>query len=108
MTFGDRALPFDLAAKPAVFQHTLTFTATNAATPLKLTNAGRTPLYTHVQLAARSPAIQQPRQDRGFSIRRTYQRLNDQDELTPLDGLRVGVRALTGLECRPDPEKLRR
>ncbi|GDY22109.1 membrane protein [Verrucomicrobiota bacterium] len=98
VTFGDRALPFDLAAKPAVFHHTLTFTATNAATALKLTNAGRTPLYTHIQLAARSPAIQQPRQDRGFSIRRTYQRLNDQDELTTLDGLRVGDRVVVTLD----------
>ncbi len=98
VTFGDRALPFDLAAKPAVFHHTLTYTATNAATALKLTNAGRTPLYTHVQLAARSPAIQQPRQDRGFSIRRTYQRLNDQNELTTLDGLRVGDRIVVTLD----------
>ncbi len=98
VTFGDRSLPFGLAAKPAAFQQTLTFTATNAATPLKLTNAGRTPLYTHVQLAARSPAIQQPRQDRGFSIRRSYQRLNDQNELTTLDGLRVGDRVVVTLD----------
>ena len=98
LTWGTNAVPVELASKPAVKQHTFTLTAGQDTQPLRLDNLAHTPLYTQVRIASRSPAIQQPRQDRGFSVRRTYQRLNDRDELATLDGLRVGDRVVVTLD----------
>lgn len=98
VAWGTNTVPIELAGTPAVKQTTFTLTAGQDTQPLRLDNLARTPLYTQVRIAARSPAIQQPRQDRGFSVRRTYQRLNERDELTTLDGLRVGDRVVVTLD----------
>jgi uncharacterized protein YfaS (alpha-2-macroglobulin family) len=51
-----------------------------------------------VLIEARPPETQQPRQDRGFSLLRRYERLDDDNRPQDLRGLRVGDRVLVTLK----------
>jgi uncharacterized protein YfaS (alpha-2-macroglobulin family) len=48
-------------------------------------------------IEARPPETQLPRQDRGFSVQRRYDRLDDDNQPRDLNGLRVGDRVLVTL-----------
>jgi alpha-2-macroglobulin len=55
-------------------------------------------LFTQVKLEARPVVGLQPRQDRGFLLQRSYQKLNDDGSLTKADSLGVGDRVLVTLQ----------
>ena len=66
--------------------------------PLSLANPRGGLLFTQVRMEARPPVGKQPRRDRGFSLQRNYQKLNDDGSLSNFDSLGVGDRVLVTLQ----------
>ncbi|MEO7724771.1 MAG: alpha-2-macroglobulin family protein, partial [Chthoniobacterales bacterium] len=66
--------------------------------PLSLANPQGSLLFTQVKLEARPVVALQPRQDRGFLLQRTYQKVEDDGSLTGADSLGVGDRVLVTLQ----------
>jgi uncharacterized protein YfaS (alpha-2-macroglobulin family) len=86
---------FHLAAKGAFFEKEFPF---DAAATLKVRTRGKGRLFTHVKVEARPKTLVAERKDRGYSITRSYQRINDDGSLAPLAEARVGDRVLVTLE----------
>lgn len=89
-------IPFQLDEQTNVFTRSFTFTNL-ADTALSLSSTSTACLYTTVAIAARPPETAQPRQDRGISLQRRYDRLDDDNQPRDLAGLRVGDRVLVTL-----------
>ncbi len=98
VTWGQNSGAFQLAEKTATFEKTFTTSPQLASTPLVLANPLKRLLFTQVKLEARPTALQQPRQDRGFMIQRTYARLDDDNQPQDLKQFRVGDRVLVTLQ----------
>lgn len=97
LTWGGSSAPFKLGEEAGVFEQTFTSTPDLATTPLTLANPARSRLFATVKIEARSAVAQQPRQDRGFSLQRSYARLDDENQPQDLSNLRVGDRVLVTL-----------
>jgi alpha-2-macroglobulin len=93
---GEQTVAFRLDGRTNVFTHTMAITNL-AGAALALFNSTSNRLYTSVLIEARPPANQQPRQDRGFALQRSYERLDDENHPQDLRGLRVGDRVLVTL-----------
>jgi uncharacterized protein YfaS (alpha-2-macroglobulin family) len=65
--------------------------------PIRLTKTGGT-VYTEMTAEARPKLIDQPRQNRGYTITRRYSKLGDDGKLGPAENLRVGDRILVTLD----------
>ncbi len=92
---GAEPANFDLAAKGAFFEKEFSFDAAKAIT---LRNPGKGRIFTHVKVESQPKTLVAERKDRGYSITRTYQRINDDGSLSPLDEARVGDRVLVTLD----------
>jgi uncharacterized protein YfaS (alpha-2-macroglobulin family) len=86
---------FRLPAKGAFFEKEFPF---DAAASLKLHNPGKGRLFTNVRVEARPKTLVTERKDRGYSITRRYQRINDDGSLSDLGEPRVGDRVLVTLD----------
>ena len=62
--------------------------------PLRLENDGSGRLFAEVEVETRPPSIEQARQDRGYTIDRHYERIEDDGGLSDLAEPRVGDRVL--------------
>jgi uncharacterized protein YfaS (alpha-2-macroglobulin family) len=92
----DQQIPFRLDEQTNVF--TITFALTNQIEPtLKLSNRSGTPLFSTVALSVRPPGIIHPRVDRGFTVQRRYDRLDDFNEPHQTQRWCVGDRVLVSL-----------
>ncbi len=85
--------PFQLDEKTRAFAEQQPI----ANAPLTLVNPQAGQLFTQVKMEARPPVGLQPRQDRGFLLQRSYQKVNDDGSLAKLDSLGVGDRVLVTL-----------
>jgi uncharacterized protein YfaS (alpha-2-macroglobulin family) len=93
---GGETIPFRLDDRTNLL--TRTFPTTNFATAvLTLLSGSTNRLYSSVLIEARPPETQLPRQDRGFSVLRRYDRLDDDNKLRGAESLRVGDRVLVTL-----------
>ncbi len=97
LTFAGQTLPFHLDERTNVFTHTFAFTNRADAT-LRLVKASTNRLYSTIFIEARPQETPQPRQDRGFSLQRRYDRLDDDNQPQGTDGLQVGDRVLVTLQ----------
>jgi uncharacterized protein YfaS (alpha-2-macroglobulin family) len=97
LTWAAQSQPFRLAAKPETFNATFPLVRESATAPLLLANPERRRLYTQVTVEARPASAHLPRQDRGFSIARSYHRVDDDGKLQGVEKLRVGDRVLVTL-----------
>jgi uncharacterized protein YfaS (alpha-2-macroglobulin family) len=68
-----------------------------AAEPIRLTKNGGQ-VFSEVTAEARPKLIEQPRQNRGYTITRRYAKLEDDGKLTGAENLRVGDRVLVTLD----------
>ncbi len=73
-----------------------------AAVPLVLENLQSRRLFAQTRLEGRSRVVEQPRQDRGFSLQRHYEIVGDDGAVRDFQNARVGDRVLVTLrlECR--------
>ncbi len=69
-----------------------------APVPLALANPQERTLFTQVKMEARPPVGLQPRQDRGFLLQRSYEKVQDDGSLGRADSLGVGDRVLVTLK----------
>jgi alpha-2-macroglobulin len=92
-----QSFPFHLDERTNVFVHTFAFT-NRAEAALRLLKQSTNRLYTTVSIEARPPETPQPCQDRGFSLQRRYDRLDDDNQSRGLDGLQVGDRVVVSLK----------
>ena len=96
LQYAGQTIPFHLDERTNVF--TRSFAITNLAeAPLLLLNGSTNLLFTTVAIEARPPELPQPRQDRGFSLERHYDRLNDENQPQGPGNLQVGDRVLVSL-----------
>ncbi len=98
---GGAGVDFALAERGTFFEKTFPLDATPA---LKLKNPDRSRLYTQVTLEARPKTLVTQRQDRGYSVARCYQRINDDGTLSDLGEPRVGDRVLITLDFSSQKE----
>ncbi len=92
---GGAASDFKLPAKGAFFEQEFSFDVAKAIT---LRNPGKGRIFTHVKVESQPKTLVAERKDRGYSITRSYQRINDDGSLSPLDEARIGDRVLVTLE----------
>jgi uncharacterized protein YfaS (alpha-2-macroglobulin family) len=96
LQYAGQTIPFHLNEQTNVFSQS--FSITNAAdAALLLLNASTNRLYTTVAIEARPLETPQPRQDRGFSVERRYDRLDDDNQPQGSGHLQVGDRVLVSL-----------
>ncbi len=95
LAYGAASTPFTLPAKGGFFEKEMPL---NGKTPLELTNPAKGALFTHVTVSARPKTLVTQRQDRGYAISRTYQRINDDGSLAALGDPRVGDRVLVTVD----------
>jgi uncharacterized protein YfaS (alpha-2-macroglobulin family) len=91
-------IPFTVNAKEPAVTHVLSFAP--AAVPLgKVTvvKEGKEPLFGETRFIVRPPVETQPRQNRGYAVTRTYQKLGDDGAPQEAGELRVGDRVLVTL-----------
>src|SRR5205807_2257076 len=83
LAWRGQSVPFRLDKDVNCFS--ATFSLTNSAeSPLTLVNESGGRLFTSVTIEARSPVTQQPRQDQGFGLQRSYERLDDENRTWPI------------------------
>jgi uncharacterized protein YfaS (alpha-2-macroglobulin family) len=99
LAWAGETTPFHLDGNTMVFTRTVAFTNAGAA-PLKILNPGHSRLYAGVSIEARPAETPQPRQDRGFSLERLYERLDDENQAHSLKGFQVGDRVLISLRLK--------
>jgi uncharacterized protein YfaS (alpha-2-macroglobulin family) len=96
LIYASQSIPFHVDDQTNVFSHS--FAVANIANaPLSLAQLSTNRLYASVTIEARPPELPQPRQDRGFGIERTYNRLDDNDQLHGTNEWQVGDRVLVTL-----------
>ena len=95
---GDQSVSVQLDATNRVASHCFQMTNGTAEAKLTFVNTATNRLFTRVMIEARPPVARQPRQDRGFGLDRSYQRLDDENHVHDLAGLRVGDRVLVTLK----------
>jgi len=96
LQYAGKSVPFHLDGATNVFSQS--FEITNLASAiLSLTSPSTNCLYTTIAIEARPPEGPQPRQDRGISLQRRYDRLDDDNQPQDLTELRVGDRVLVTL-----------
>ena len=97
IAWGGEKQAFELAGRAAVHESGFRIDAKHAGRELTLSNPARTKLFTQVTVEARPRTIAQPRQDRGYSIQRTYAKIGDDGTVSELKEPRVGDRVLVTL-----------
>jgi uncharacterized protein YfaS (alpha-2-macroglobulin family) len=98
LEWGAQTAAFDLTDKPQMAAASFVLNAKDAATPLRLSNPTRGRVFTEVTVEARPRLIEQPAQDRGYSIARTYRKIADDGALAEFANARVGDRVLVQLD----------
>ena len=91
--YGAANTPFTLPAKGGFFEKEMPLAG---KTPLQLSGKGL--IFTQVTISSRPKTLVTQRQDRGYSIERTYQRINDDATLAPIGEPRVGDRVLVTID----------
>ncbi len=97
LTSGTDAIPFTVSTKSPAFAKTFSWAPQNGAPTLSVENSSTTPLYAETQFAIYPPLGEQPRQDRGFAVSRSYQKIASDGSLQPAENLRVGDRLVVTL-----------
>jgi uncharacterized protein YfaS (alpha-2-macroglobulin family) len=94
---GKRATPFQLTQEQPVFATRLGFNPAAPLASLTTANPEKGLLFGETRFVVRPPVSDQPRQDRGYAVSRSYHKLAGDGALTPAEGLKVGDRILVTL-----------
>jgi len=95
---GDRTEVFRVSeAKPASQANFAILPGAGASQKLVVDNPARAPLYGQTTFDVFPPLGEQPRQDRGFAVSRSYRKISADGSLAPADDLRVGDRVIVTL-----------
>lgn len=90
---GTEPVTFRVSAeKPAAKGNFAIAPGSGAAQKLQVDNPAKAPLYGETRFDVYPPLGEQPRQDRGFTVSRSYRKIADDGSLVPAENLRVGDR----------------
>lgn len=89
--------PFSLSEAKPLATATFPIEGKGSAEPIHLSKTGGK-VYTETTAEARPKLIEQPRQNRGYTITRRYAKLGDDGKLGAAENLRVGDRVLVTLD----------
>ncbi|MFZ4483301.1 MAG: alpha-2-macroglobulin family protein [Chthoniobacterales bacterium] len=94
---GPTTMPFAVDAKTPAFRQTIALTPPPPPTTLQVNNPAARPLYSETRFAVYPALGEQPPQDRGFTVSRSYRKIAIDGSLQPAEGLRVGDRIVVTL-----------
>ena len=94
---GQDTVPFTVDAKRPAVRQTFQITPGPESNVLKVENPAAAPLYGETRFTVYPPLGEQPPQDRGFSVSRSYRKIGPDGTLMPADNLRVGDRVVVTL-----------
>jgi uncharacterized protein YfaS (alpha-2-macroglobulin family) len=97
VVWAGRQQPFALSRNVRLATASFPLVEKTAQEPMRITKNADGQVFTEVTVEARPPTIEQPRQDRGYSIARRYAKIEDGGQLSPAENLRVGDRVLVTL-----------
>ena len=89
---------FALSKNVRLAEASFPLAAKTAREPMQITKNADGQVFSEVTVEARPPGIEQPRQDRGYSIARRYSKIEDGGQFSPAENLRVGDRVLVTLD----------
>ncbi len=89
--------PFALSEAEPLATAVFPISAEAARTPVTIKKTGGN-VYSEVTVAARPRALEQPRQEQGYSLSRRYAKIGDDGRLGPATDLQVGDRVLVTLD----------
>ncbi len=98
-SIGSQSEDFELTRELPMLRRQVPLDTGSLTAGLQIHSETDRPVLVQAQVTAENridPALAQP-VDRGLGIRRTYERLDDENHTGPLDGLRVGDRVLVTL-----------
>ena len=98
ISWAGRQQPFALNKDVRFATASFPLVAKTAQEPMQITKNADGQVFGEVTVDARPPSIEQPRQDRGYSIARRYAKIEDGGQVSPAENLRVGDRVLVTLE----------
>lgn len=98
LSWGNAIKPFGVDRQKPGAQEVFALQSSAASLPLRLLNPQQALLFTSTKVEARPRAWQQPRQDRGYSIDRSYRLVEDDGTLKDLGVPRVGDRVMITLQ----------
>lgn len=94
---GQETTAFALNAQAPVFHKTFPRNPEGSTQVLAVENPAGAPLYGETRFVIQPPLGEQPRQDRGFSVSRSYRKIAGDGSLQPAENLRVGDRVVVTL-----------
>jgi uncharacterized protein YfaS (alpha-2-macroglobulin family) len=98
---GSRSLPFTVNRKTPSWSTGLLLDPANPLKDLLVQrNGSGSPLFGEAQFEVYPVVVDQPRQDRGYAVSRTYQKVADDGKLQPADNLKVGDRILVTINIK--------
>jgi uncharacterized protein YfaS (alpha-2-macroglobulin family) len=102
VSWGAQAATFALGAKAESKVQTFPVERETAALPMRLDGLTAGKIYTEVRVESYPPLREQPAQDRGYLLKRRYEKVEDDGRVSEAKDLRVGDRVLVtlDLECR--------
>ena len=89
--------PFALTKTDLTKTLRFAFDAARPLGALSVNNPQKAALYGETNFVVRPPVAAQPRQDRGYAVSRSYQKIAGDNSLQPADDLQVGDRVLVTL-----------
>lgn len=91
------SVAFEVNGEAPAFEKTFEMTPGKQPPVLEVQNPARAPLYGEARFAVYPPLGDQPRQDRGFAVSRSYRKIAEDGSLQPAENLRVGDRIVVTL-----------
>ena len=98
IVWAGRTQPFALNKNVRLATASFPLAAKTAQAPMQITKNADGQVFSEVTVEARPPGVEQPRQDRGYSIARRYAKIEDGGRFSPAEDLHVGDRVLVTLE----------
>jgi uncharacterized protein YfaS (alpha-2-macroglobulin family) len=95
--WNKNATPFSVSDSKPLATATFSIEANGGTDPVRISKTGGK-VYTEVTAEARPKLIEQPAQNRGYTILRRYTKLGDDGKLSAAENLRVGDRVLVTLD----------
>ncbi|MCF6310982.1 MAG: MG2 domain-containing protein [Verrucomicrobiales bacterium] len=103
--FDQQNQAISLDSKPSSKQIAFPFNSHNKHPQLKVTQAAPSRIYAQVEVTSQPKLLPFKARDRGFSLRRNYQRIENDGTLSPAQNLKVGDLILVSLHANIDDKQ---
>jgi uncharacterized protein YfaS (alpha-2-macroglobulin family) len=98
LVWGERNEKFLLEKKAPLHRLEIPIAAGADRLPMTLSDPEKLRIFSEVEIVAHPKTLNQPRQDQGYSIKRTYSKVNDDGTLSELKDPVIGDRVLITLQ----------